>query len=242
MPAYRNELKYLVSFGEGNALKLRLMPLTEPDPNTVNGSYTIRSLYFDDFYDSAYAEKEMGIFFRKKYRIRIYNYSDTVVHLERKLKQGQLICKESAPLTREEFFRIIEGDYGFLLEKEENLCREFYYELTSNVLRPRVIVDYERTPFILESGTVRVTFDENIRAAAGNFDIFDKDLPAICALSEKEMIMEVKFTEFLPKLIRDALPAASEFTAASKYTMCRDRMEYLYSKEYYREKAGITYR
>ena len=41
---------------------------------------------------------------------------------------------------------------------EHQLCREFYVEYVSNVLRPRVIVDYEREPWILDAGTVRVTF------------------------------------------------------------------------------------
>ena len=48
---------------------------------------------------------------------------------------------------------------------DESLCREFYVEYMNNMLRPRVIVDYEREPWILDAGTVRVTFDMNVRAA-----------------------------------------------------------------------------
>ena len=39
-----------------------------------DSGYTIRSLYFDDYWNSAYAEKDAGILVRKKYRIRIYNF------------------------------------------------------------------------------------------------------------------------------------------------------------------------
>ena len=40
------------------------------------------------------------------------------------------------------------------------------------LLRPRVIVDYEREPWILDAGTVRITFDMNVRAAVDGFDVF----------------------------------------------------------------------
>ena len=35
----------------------------------------------------------------------------------------------------------------------------------TNVMRPRVIVDYEREPWVYDTGTVRLTFDSNVRAA-----------------------------------------------------------------------------
>lgn len=46
--------------------------------------------------------KNPGVLMRKKYRIRIYDYSDRSIKLERKKKFGSYIYKESAPLTREE--------------------------------------------------------------------------------------------------------------------------------------------
>ena len=79
---------------------------------------------------------------------------------------------------------------------EEPLCREFYVEYMSNVLRPRVIVDYEREPWILDAGTVRITFDMNVRAAVDGFDVFDRGLPTLPVLEPGKLVMEVKFTEF----------------------------------------------
>ncbi len=104
---------------------------------------------------------------RKKYRIRIYDYSDRVIKLEaHKRKRDSWIYKEDASLTHEQFDRILAGDVGFMEHSEHQLCREFYVEYVSNVLRPRVIIDYEREPWILDStGTVRVTFDMDVRAA-----------------------------------------------------------------------------
>ncbi len=68
---YRNEWKYLISTSEKELLKLRLKPFLVADPHAKDGGYLIRSLYFDDYWNSAYEEKEAGVLMRKKYRIRI---------------------------------------------------------------------------------------------------------------------------------------------------------------------------
>lgn len=218
---YRNEWKYYISQWEGELLKQRLLPFMELDPHAENGQYTIRSLYFDDYWDSAYNEKLMGVSERKKWRIRIYNYSDTGIKLERKKKRSSYIFKESAPLKREEFEWILEGKYEFLLSSPYRLCREFYYECMVQLQRPKVVVDYERMPLIRKEGDVRVTFDQNVRSGAFNYDIFDPDLPVRAVLEPGMLVLEVKFTEFLPSVIRELLPLdGQQFSAISKYTLC----------------------
>ncbi len=225
---YRNEWKYLISLWEAETLKRRLSPFLMRDPYAADGRYMIRSLYFDDYWNSAYEEKIMGIQERQKWRIRIYNFSDSRIMLERKKKQGSYIHKDSAPITRKEFDRIINGDFCFLLESSHPLCREFYYECMVRLQRPRVIVDYDREPLILQAGNVRITFDSDVRAAVGGWDIFDSGLPTLAALEENKLILEVKFTEFLPGIIKELLPLdGQEFTAVSKYTLCYERAFHL---------------
>ena len=141
---FRNEWKYLISTSEKEVLNLRMKPLMKLDPHAENGGYLIRSLYFDDYWNSAYEEKESGVLMRKKYRIRIYNYSAESIKLDRKKKFGSYIYKEDAPLTKDEVQKILSGEYEFLLKSPYNLCREFYTECMSNMMRPRTIVDYER--------------------------------------------------------------------------------------------------
>ncbi len=240
MPKFRYEWKYLINHRELESIKVRMKPYFDLDPHAEGGQYMIRSLYFDDIWNSAYEEKEMGIYFRKKYRIRIYNCTDQSIKLERKIKNDRYIYKESAPLTRDEVYSILDGDYEFLLHKRENLLREFYVECVSNVMRPRVIVDYDREPFIMDAGTVRVTFDKAVRAAVGNFDIFDETLPTLSALPPDKLIMEVKYTEFLPKIVKDMVPpASSEMVAASKYVICCDKTAYLNTSEYYADERSL---
>jgi len=238
---YRHEWKHEISYADLLSIRQRLRAIAEADPHAINGVYHIRSLYFDDYFNSAYEEKEMGVYFRKKYRIRVYNCQDSVIRLERKIKQDKYIYKESAPLSRVEFYRILDGDYGFLLESDHNLLREFYFECISNFMRPRVIVDYDRNPYILDEGTVRVTFDKKVRAAVESFDIFNADLPTLPAMPKEKLIMEVKFTEFLPKLVRELLPPkSSELVAASKYVMCCDKTAYLVGQDYYIEERNLV--
>ena len=241
MNKFRYELKYLISYGEYEDLKVRLNPCFSMDAHVADGDYLIRSLYFDDYFNSAYEEKDMGVFFRKKYRIRIYDYSDKVIKLERKIKNGQYIFKEAASLSRQQVYDILEGNYDFLLHSDNNLLKEFYFECVSNVLRPRVIVDYDRTPYIMDSGTVRITFDKKVRAAIGGFDIFDSQLPTLGALPEDKLIMEVKYTEFLPQIVRNMCPTgASEFTAASKFVLCCDKTAYLNGADNYADERYIV--
>ena len=144
-PLFRNEWKYYLSLWDGQTLKERLIRLMQRDPYAVNGVYMIRSLYFDDYWNSSYNDKMAGVDHRKKYRIRIYNCSDSSIKLERKIKNSSYIFKESASLTRREYEWIMEGNYDFLLRHSDRLCREFYYECVGNVMRPKVIVDYEGT-------------------------------------------------------------------------------------------------
>lgn len=229
-PRFRQELKYLINRGDQALLRQRLATVMHPDPHARQGIYKIRSLYFDDYWQSAYAEKLMGSTGRRKYRIRIYNDSDEAIRLECKRKEERLIHKRSAPLSREEYDQIEAGDYAFLLRREESLCREFYYQLQSRFWRPRVIVDYEREPFVLEAGDVRVTFDTDVRAGSGWGDLFDPRLPMTYVLEPGKLVMEVKFTEFLPGLIRQMLPGrAQELASVSKYVLCCEATAHLYA-------------
>ena len=81
----RHEYKYLISRADAELLKLRLPHFMERDPHAgETGRYTIRSLYFDDFNNTAYYDKTDGVNYRAKYRIRFYNYDPSQLKLEKK--------------------------------------------------------------------------------------------------------------------------------------------------------------
>ncbi len=222
---FRHELKYLISDGEALLIKNRLKEAAKTDIHAENGSYLIRSLYFDDMWESAYTEKQAGVSQRRKYRIRIYNFRDDFISLECKEKSGNYILKRSAEISAEEFYRITGGDYAFLKDREEEVLKEFYLSCTAEGLRPSVIVDYDRTPFVYGPGTVRITFDEKIRSGFMGFDIFDSSIPVYSVLDPGKLIMEVKYTEYLPDAVKDLIePVSSVQVAASKFVLCSDAM------------------
>ncbi len=219
---YRHELKYLINLPDWALLKTRMAGVLQRDQNVDQyGEYWIRSLYFDDYWNTAYDDKEEGVLLRNKYRLRVYDCRDTMIKLERKSKYGQYICKVAAPLSRTQTDALLAGDYDLLKHSEHRLLQEFYYECTSRIMRPRVMVDYNREPYTFAPGDVRITFDKHVRAGFGRFDLFDPALPTVEVLPADQMIMEVKYTEFLPHQVRSLLPPrASILTAASKYVLC----------------------
>ncbi len=222
---YRHELKYQISEREAELVRGRLKECAETDRHAVNGSYLIRSLYFDDIWESAYRDKQAGTVARRKYRIRIYNCSDDHISLECKLKRGSYILKTSALINREELDNILKGNYGFLLHREEEVLKEFYVACVSEGLRPSVIVDYDRIPYVYEPGTVRITFDEHVRSGFLNYDLFDRDIPMYETFETGKLIMEVKYTEYFPDAVKDLIePGAAVQLSASKFVLCSDRM------------------
>lgn len=222
---YRHELKYVISDGEYAVMAARLKRALKPDGYAAKngGEYLIRSLYFDDPFDTALVEKSAGVEARDKFRIRIYNYSDAVIKLERKHKDGAYIQKESCTITREECDAIVAGDPRCLLGHEDPFARMMYGIFVSRHLMPKVLVDYTREPYVYPVEDVRITFDKNIRTAMRCTDLFDPDAPTFPATDLKDsMILEVKFNKYLPEYVQMLVqPGASQHVAASKYVACR---------------------
>lgn len=58
---YRHELKFLVSDYDIAIIKYRIQNIMKLDSNAQGTSYTIRSVYFDNIYNSCLQENEDGI-------------------------------------------------------------------------------------------------------------------------------------------------------------------------------------
>ena len=219
---FRHENKYLISRRDMDCCMPRLLEFASFDAHAPEGGYMVRSLYFDDPAGSAYEEKESGVMSRHKYRIRIYNMDEGFISLEKKIKEGQYIRKESALLSRQEYDIIMGGRTDHLLARDESVAKEFAAECNIRLLAPRVIVDYERVPLVCAAGKVRITFDMNIRSVFDDLDIFRTNAPAFSVMEQDLLIMEVKYTQFLPDIFHAILPDETCRTAASKYVMCED--------------------
>lgn len=219
---YRHELKYLCSEGELQLILGRIRHLCQRDPHAApRGIYRIRSVYFDDPDNSCFYENENGTDPREKFRIRIYNVSDTRITLECKRKEHAMTQKTSCPLTTDQCRRILEGDFR-QEDADTALLRKLYAQYSQSGLRPKVIVDYQRTPFVCRAGNVRITFDRSIGSSTCISRFFDPGLPLRPILPVGKQILEVKYDAFLPDYLYSAMNLGSlRQTTFSKYYLCR---------------------
>lgn len=219
---YRHEWKHEISRADLIAIRQRLRAVAESDPHAVDGKYFIRSLYFDNLYDKALREKIDGVNMREKFRIRYYNGDTSFIVLEKKSKVNGLGTKRSARLSAAEAQRIVDGDIDWMAAcADRPLVQELYCKMRCQGLEPKTIVDYTREPFIYRPGNVRVTFDYDIRTALRRTDFLNPDCPTIPA-GDAPILLEVKWDNFLPSIIRDAVQTPGRrVTAFSKYAQSR---------------------
>lgn len=221
---YRHELKYLISFADYLAIRQRIRTLMKLDENaSKDGKYLIRSIYFDNADDKALREKIDGVQKREKFRIRYYNDDFSYITLEKKMKHNSLCLKLDAVITEKECRKLLSGDTGWMIAHESDIVRELYCKMNSQQLRPRVLVSYIREPYVYEAGNVRVTFDSHIRTSLFHREFLEEKTYDISALDNHgEHILEVKYDEFIPKVIVDLLQTNGiRQQAFSKYGACR---------------------
>lgn len=220
MMDYRHEWKHEINVSDMIAIRQRLKAVAKPDIHAVDGKYFIRSLYFDNLADKALREKLDGVNMREKFRIRYYNGDTSLIHLEKKSKLNGLGSKESAALTAEEAQAIVDGRLDWMVNSGRPLVQELYAKMKSQGLRPKTIVDYTREPFVFGPGNVRVTLDYDIRTGLRCVDFLNTDCVTVPA-PNAPIILEVKWDEFLPGIIRDAVQLTGRRSAAfSKYAAC----------------------
>lgn len=216
---YRHEYKFLISSEAAQLLKLRLPHVMRRDPHAgAAKSYTIRSLYFDDPSYQAFHDKLTGVDDRVKYRIRCYNYDETHFRLEKKEKKGHLTRKTGQTIDRETVLQLQKDPINC---RADGLANELRLQCVCAALRPAVIVDYDRTPFVCHAGNTRITLDENLRTVPHCKDIFGQAHAMVPILEPGESILEVKFDDFLPGYLSDVLSDLPKAPMAiSKFAMC----------------------
>ena len=236
-PNYRHELKYLVTDAQMAVLRSRVSGLMPADPHAgADGRYDIRSLYFDDYDDRCFYENENGTDPREKFRIRIYDRSREHITLELKRKERGKTLKLSAPLTEQQTRQLMTGQplpmqplpmqplltHGADDTGQSALLRKLTLQMRERLLRPVVIVEYDRYPYIYRNGNVRVTFDTNVSSSSAISDFLLPQIPKRPVMPAGLQLLEVKFDEYLPDVIYRALQLENlQQTAYSKFYLCR---------------------
>ena len=218
---FRHEYKHQINLADIYGLRTRLSAIVKHDSNCdADGTYFVKSLYFDNYMDKALREKIDGVNKREKFRIRYYGTDTSFIRLEKKSKINGLCNKVTCRITAEECKKIIDGDIDFMKDSEHELMRELYSKMKYQLLRPKCIVAYTRECFVYRCGNVRVTLDMNICGSNNVKEFLNPDLPFL--QTYHEAILEVKWDEYLPQIIRDCVQVKSRRSAAfSKYAAVR---------------------
>ncbi len=245
---YRHEWKHEINYSDLLAIRQRMRAVGKMDEHAEDGKYVVRSLYFDNMDDKALLEKIDGVNKREKFRIRYYDEDLSYIQLEKKSKLNGLCKKEAVSVTKEQVEMILRGEYDWIFEpregdekiigmrgkrsgtseekseqakKDKKLLYEFYSKCMGKGLHPKTIVSYTREAFVYAPGNVRVTLDYNIQTGMRGLDFLNPHC-AVVSVKHCPIILEVKWDEFLPDIIRNVVQLRGRHSIAfSKYAACR---------------------
>ncbi len=222
---YRHEYKYPLTNGQRLIEDAKISGIAQIDEHAADkGFYSIRSLYFDDYENSCYMDNENGVDEREKYRIRIYNHNLEQITLELKEKLRGRCSKRSCPITLSQCSKLMAGVIPEDIQPSQQVLRGLAYQMAVRLMRPAVIVAYDRVPYVYRpfDANVRVTFDDHITSVSDVSAFLDEKIFGRGVMPKGHTLMEVKFDSFLPDEIYSLLQldglTASTF---SKYYLCR---------------------
>jgi hypothetical protein len=203
--AFAYEIKFVLPASEARELRVWARERMRPDPNTESGigdTYRISSLYFDTSEWDVFQRR--GSYGRCKYRVRRYDASE-MVFLERKLRKEHAVTKRRTLVQVEELRRLRQEPAGST-EPEKWAGRWFERRIETRGMAPVCQISYVRTALVSEneSGLVRLTLDEDLRA----WPVREAEFHALSggtSLVQDHMIVEMKFRLGMPALFTEAL-------------------------------------
>ena len=233
----RKEYKYLVEISKIEALRKALAPFVELDKYAAKNDkqeYKVRSIYFDTGKMNYYHEKDAGVKIRKKFRIRGYEQvdRDSIIFLEVKRKNNEIVSKNRAPVYFKNLHELLETRQSEQLvtplssfPKAVYDADVFLYYLYRQYLVPVILIVYDREPFVSKfNSNLRITFDKNIRSkVTTDINGLSSEHKNIFALSQY-FVLEIKFDFGYPIWLKQII---KEFglvrQAVSKYCICVDK-------------------
>ena len=224
----RFELKYLITLKQAEKFKSDLRAYLIPDAHgNDQGRYALRSLYYDSPGLRCYWEKEHGIRFRRKLRIRLYETSqviteETPVFLEIKQRVDRVTQKRRALLSyRDALLLSNDRQIPMHAPADSELIEEVYAFIWQYNLRPTCLVRYNRQAY---SGTsydpgLRVTFDTMLTVQSHPLHLHEAHA-GLSMLPGNYVVMEIKVNDRIPTWLVELIAAHNlQMTRVSKY--CR---------------------
>lgn len=209
----RFELKYLISLKQAEELKQTLKRYMVPDLNGSGcGRYAIANLYYDSPDYRCYWEKENGIMFRRKLRIRHYETQEMMteespVFVEIKQRVDRVVQKRRAVLTYGEALRLCNDRQMPKCDpQDQEVVDEVFAFIWQYKLLPANIIRYKRQAF---SGTIydaglRVTFDTDLTYQTHPLHLHEH-ATEVPFLSANKTILEIKINERIPFWLTDLI-------------------------------------
>ena len=170
-----------------------------------NLNYFVRSLYFDDPSFVNYFEKIDGIKLRHKFRLRTYTntFDEKIpIFLEVKGRVNQRTYKKRFKIIKSDLNKFEGNDDLIKLNKKDinnDLLNLFIFEKLRKNIRPLILTDYLRAPYISDyDRNFRVTFDNNLVIKKTDSLFKNQNCFARNCL-KGYTILEVKFDRRMPK-------------------------------------------
>ena len=219
---YRHELKFQCSEIQMTIIENRIKTLMQLDSHVKDGRYNVRSIYFDNYNNRCFFENERGVDPREKYRIRIYDASDDHISFECKRKERGKTYKSSCQISKNTYTNLIYEKRTNISSVKSDLLREFVVLKETQLFKPVVIVEYDRTPYVYSVGNVRITLDRNIRSSSNFQDFFSDKISSRAILPKGQHLLEIKYDELIPDYIKEVLQLGDlQQTTFSKFYLCR---------------------
>jgi len=169
----------------------------------LGNRYFVRSLYFDNYFSSNFYEKVDGVKNRRKFRLRTYSQvldKNVPVYLEEKGRRNERTYKRRVGINYEHIQYFTDRKYIRLLMSlypNNRVVNDFVFDSIRKNIIPRVLVDYQRRPYINTYGShFRLTFDQSVKSVTSS-QLFVKDKSWLeCRAGYT--ILEVKFDRSIP--------------------------------------------
>ena len=231
----RFEMKYIIrkSISESIQKEIRNFMIYDGYANKeLKKNYFVRSLYFENNNYSNFNEKVDGVKLRHKYRIRTYSNKldkNTPIFLELKGRENLRTYKTRFFIEQNDLNLFFEKKNYFKLKKtysDNYLIEQFIFDCYRKNLSPKILVDYNRTPYINKSGLYfRLTFDNNI-VSLSNSSLYSTGLKS----SWREClagftILEVKFESSIPAWFQRIVQSYQlQIRSISKFVIAADTL------------------
>ncbi len=205
----RFEFKYILPNNLRREVESELLYFLQLDPyveQKPGKKYIVRSLYFDDPVFSCFCEKEDGMQHRYKFRHRTYTNDpgeECPSFLEIKGRHDALVFKHRIEVESQRIEGRIQTDRcetQAILDgaRESEVLNKFRFEHMRKSLRPVMLIDYYRRPYISKyDPEFRLTFDEQLYGTSTQH-LYPKEWENPRALLPDKTVMEVKFRRQIP--------------------------------------------